>query len=331
MISRKLKQELEKQCDSGFYRSRYSSEEIDCCLCQVPFELTFVVFYNRETAMNVEILPETRKYRELIHRHIEFIEKQCFTVVRMKRTAHSPRQDIELENEALELSGRVMDQLSGNNFQVLRQFENKSKFTTYLTTIIAHQAIDMIRRKKGRNREKERAREFGDIGMQVYQKTIVQGLSTERAYQEFQNDGRAAMSESEFMKIAARISGSDRNPGAIPNQDDNLIRMGHQNCETGEIISPDNRNNPEDTAIRNNQRQQMDQLLQDILNELNGEDKLIIRMRFPVSRDQEPESIDSIAAALGISSKAVYKRVSRILKKCRQKILKKGLKSHDIL
>jgi len=281
--------------------------------------------------MNIETPPENHKYRELIHQHIEFIEKQCFKVIRMKRAAYSPRQDIELENEALELSGRVMDQLSGNNFQVLRQFENRSKFTTYLTTIIAHQAIDMIRRKKGRNRKKERAREFGDLGSQIYQKTVVQGLSTERAYRELQNDGKVSLSEPEFLEIAARISRSDRDPGSMPNPDDNLIRMGNQNNETGEIVSPDNRNNPEDTAIRNNQKKQMDQLLQDILNELNGEERLIVRMRFPISRDQEPESIDSIAAALEINSKAVYKRISRILKKCRQKIEERGLKTHDIL
>lgn len=281
--------------------------------------------------MNIEILPEIHKYRELIHQHIEFIEKQCFKVIRMKRAAYSPRQDIELENEALELSGRVMDQLSGNNFQVLRQFKNRSKFTTYLTTIIAHQAIDMIRRKKGRNREKERAREFGDLGFQIYQKTVAQGLSTERAYLELQNEGKISISESEFLKIAARISRSGRNPGSMPNPDNNLIRMGNQNSETGEIVSPDNRNNPEDTAIRNNQKKQIDQLLQDILNELNGEDRLILRMRFPISLDQEPESIDSIASALGISAKAVYKRISRILKKCRRKIEERGLKTHDIL
>lgn len=293
--------------------------------------MTLFVFYNSDAAMNIETPPENHKYRELIHQHIEFIEKQCFKVIRMKRAAYSPRQDIELENEALELSGRVMDQLSGNNFQVLRQFENRSKFTTYLTTIIAHQAIDMIRRKKGRNRKKERAREFGDLGSQIYQKTVVQGLSTERAYRELQNDGKVSLSEPEFLEIAARISRSDRDPGSMPNPDDNLIRMGNQNNETGEIVSPDNRNNPEDTAIRNNQKKQMDQLLQDILNELNGEERLIVRMRFPISRDQEPESIDSIAAALEINSKAVYKRISRILKKCRQKIEERGLKTHDIL
>ena len=281
--------------------------------------------------MNVETLPEIRKYQELFHQHIEFIEKQCFKAVRMKRTALSPSQDIELENDALELSGRVMDTLSENNFQVLRQFKNKSKLTTYLTSIIANQAVDMIRRKKGRNREKERAGEFGDMGLQVYQKTVVQGLSHERAYQELKNDGRPSLSESEFLEIASRISGSARNPGNMPNPDDNLIRMGSRDSQTGEIISPDNLSNPEDTSIRKDREQHMDQLLRDTINELNGEDKLIIRMRFPVNPDQEAESIDSIAAALGISSKAVYKRISRVLKKCRQHIKKRGLNIHDIL
>ena len=281
--------------------------------------------------MNVETLPEIRKSQELFHQHIEFIEKQCFKAVRMKRTALSPSQDIELENDALELSGRVMDTLSENNFQVLRQFKNKSKLTTYLTSIIANQAVDMIRRKKGRNREKERAGEFGDMGLQVYQKTVVQGLSHERAYQELKNDGRPSLSESEFLEIASRISGSARNPGNMPNPDDNLIRMGSRDSQTGEIISPDNLSNPEDTSIRKDREQRMDQLLRDTIDELNGEDKLIIRMRFPVNPDQEAESIDSIAAALGISSKAVYKRISRVLKKCRQHIKKRGLNIHDIL
>jgi len=289
------------------------------------------VNYNGSGPMKGKTPPESTEDQELIHRHIEFIEKQCVKAVRMKRSGHSPRQEINLENEALELSGRVLDQLTKNNYQVLHQFENKAKFTTYLTTIIANQSIDMIRKKKGRSREKDRAREFGDIGIQIYQKIVVQGLSVEMAYQELLSLKKIATSETEFLRMVDRIKGSGRNPGPVPDPNDNLIRMGSQDSQTGEMILPETRNNPEETVIKNSQQQQIDRLLLEILEELNGEEQLIIRMRFPANPDQDSESIEAIARIMDISPKAVYKRISRVLKKCREKFEKKGIRSHDLL
>ena len=281
--------------------------------------------------MKGKMPPESTECQGLIHRHIEFIEKQCFKAVRMKRSGHSPQQEIDLENEVLELSGRVLDQLTKNNYQVLHQFKSKSKFTTYLTTIIANQSIDLIRKKKGRSREKERAREFGDIGIQIYQKIVVQGLSVEMTYRELLSLGKIATSETEFLRMVDKIKRSGRNPGSLPDPDDNLIRVGRQDPQTGEMILPETRNNPEERVIKDSQQQQIDRLLREILEGLNGEEQLIIRMRFPANPDQDPESIEAISRIMGLSPKAVYKRISRILKKCREKFEKKGIIIHDLL
>ncbi|MCK4944172.1 MAG: sigma-70 family RNA polymerase sigma factor, partial [Candidatus Aminicenantes bacterium] len=99
----------------------------------------------------------------------------------------------------------------------------------------------------------------------------------------------------------------------------------------GEMILPETRNNPEETVIKDSQQQQIDRLLREIIEGLNGEEQLIIRMRFPANPDQDSESIETIARIMDLSPKAVYKRISRVLKKCREKFEKKGISSHDLL
>jgi DNA-directed RNA polymerase specialized sigma24 family protein len=64
---------------------------------------------------------------------------------------------------------------------------------------------------------------------------------------------------------------------------------------------------------------------------LGNEEKLMVRMRFPLSEEEEPKSLSEIARMLGVSEKAVDSRIRRVLSKCKEMMLKHGLSISDLI
>jgi len=235
----------------------------------------------------------SQEYDRLIHQHIPFIEGQCRrAVVKLAGFGHPAVLHIGLENESLELFNQVLDRLRQDDHKVLRQFKGSARLSTYLTAIISHQAVDSIRKKLGRKRETEKERD---------------------------SDGD---------KLPNVKPGRMRPGDAGLPEGQTLIRQGFQVQQSGEIIIPDTRENPEELTIETQRHEKIAELVAGILSGLSGQEQLILRMRFP-SGQEAPKEIEQIARLLNISRKAVYHRLERLLKKCRQTLLQKGISSHD--
>lgn len=237
--------------------------------------------------------PVSGEYDRLIHRHIPFIESQCRrAVVKLAGFGHPAALNIGLENESLELFNQVLDRLRQDDHKVLRQFKGSARLSTYLTAIISHQAVDSIRKKLGRKRETGKN---GDCAGD---------------------------------KLPNVKPGRLRPGDAGLAEDQTLIRQGFQVRQSGEIVIPDTRENPEELTLETQRREKMAEVVADILSGLGGQERLILRMRFP-SGHESPKEIEHIARLLNISRKAVYHRLERLLKKCRHTLLQRGVSSHD--
>lgn len=277
-------------------------------------------------------------YENVIHEYWSFIEKQCFKAIRLKHkkiSTHGPALasvEIDVENEALELSNRTLDTLKADHYRALRQFKRNAKFTTYITAIIARQAVDLIREKRGRNREKDRARELGQLGERIYGMMVNQGFSAEEIYRNLNSANGVKISLDEILQILDRIKGKDvDNPGSLIPADSQDIKQGFVTGEQTDIEVPDKRSNPEKIFLEKEQREKITTIINQIVGRLKGEDRIILRMRFPASVHDAPMKVKSISQILGISEKAVYKRIDRILKDCRSTLVKEGLHSHELL
>jgi RNA polymerase sigma factor (sigma-70 family) len=300
----------------------------------LPFAIGFDLDYNytRMKQKNIN-LREARQgtaadtangddsfYESIIHQHWPYIEKQCFKAVRLRLqkiawTNPGTNLDIAVENEALELSNRLLDTLKAGHYRVLRQFKRNAKLSTYFTTIIARQAVDLIREKRGRSREKERAREFGPLGERIYEMMARQGFSAGEIYRNLKSNNGVATSLQEVEQVIDRIKGKGtRNPG-----------------EAEDLTVPDSHSNPETILIEQQQRAKIDEAVGRLIGQLKGEERLILRMRFPTAEGQAPMKAKAIARTLNISEKAVYKRIDRILQRCRDILNNEGLGRHDLL
>jgi len=269
-------------------------------------------------------------YQSLINKHFELIERQCFNAVRRQLEHHGALNNpLNIENETLELSNRVLDILKRDNYRVLRQFKGKAKLSTYITTIIARQAVDMIRKKLGRNREKERAQKFGETGLLIYEKVIVQGLAVNDFYPDLNKPGHS-ISQEEVEVIVEKIKGKKSRLSNLP-ANNSVVREGVSVNENGDYIIPDTEGDPQEILLKKQKEHKLQEIIKNTITQLNGEEKVILRMRFPTENEEKMGKIEHIADLLGISEKAVYKRIAKILRKCRELIKQQGVSIDDLL
>ncbi len=270
---------------------------------------------------------ETAYYQSLITENIQYIEKQCHKACGIyKKKAISIHQridggpDSQIESMRVIARGEidpdtlfneVLDRLKEDNFRVLKDFKNRSKLTTYLTTIIAHLIIDIKRRTEGRSRASERARAIGPLGEKLYDLIFAKGYPLEEAFSFLRKADGVTETLEEIEIMVEKIKG--RTP---------------VHPYPGTFMEKDT---PE-TAFEIKQREALtENVLNEVLGELSNEEKLIMRMRFPLSEDEEPKRPSEIARMLGISEKAVDSRMRRALSRCKEMMLKHGLSISDLI
>lgn len=281
-------------------------------------------------------------YPRLITDNLGYIEKQCRRAVLKTMTfgggvsdlvAGSPGEDgLDLENQTDELLNEVLDRLRADDFRALREFRGKAKLTTYITTIVANLIIDLVRQKKGRSRARERAKEMGAVAERLYDLVFGQGCSLHQAHSHLEIthgiiepleslqemlDRMRGRGERSQMLLAADPEAAWLVPGKKMTVDDAV-----------EVVVTDPRKNAEAALIDSQQQTGAQQAVAGLVEELSGEDRLMLRMRFPAD-DDEPKSCREIGKLLGVSENSVDARIRRILIRFREILLRQGLTLQD--
>lgn len=272
-----------------------------------------------------------KPYEKMINEQLDFIEKQSYKIVKLKfadkKTAESAK--IEIENRALELSNNVLDKLKKEDFKILRNFNKKAKITTYLTTIISRQFVDIIRKKMGRSREKDRAKEFGDLGLRIYKDVCIDKNSIQEFYKILQFENSIITIE-KIEEIVDRIKGKKKyDKKDIENFPDTPVKKGVIG-ENGEVLVTEKNKTPESYIFANEQKQIIDKNLKLILSKLTTEEKLILKLRFYNDKDDKKDIINGIANLLDINKRAVSKKIDKILKKCKNILNENGIELNDL-
>ncbi len=271
---------------------------------------------------------DRERYRLLITENLEYIEQQC-----RKACGCYLTQDITTDNCADELFIELLEHLEESDYMRLRQFEGRANIRTYISVIISNLIVDLVRTKRGRGRERERAREFGETGERLYDLLVRRSYTTAEACEAFITSFGTDLSFSELASIAEKIRGCPRSSqklviGDVPRRKGDPAPFVD---DTGEIIITDHRHNPEEEVLSRERDEMVKTVLSEVSGLLNGEEKFIFRMKFPFNKDELPKKNADIAGIVGVSEKAVEKRVTKILSKMRELILSRGLSLDDFI
>lgn len=266
-------------------------------------------------------------YPRLIVDHLPCIERQC------RRAANSPgsfRSDSDVDNEADHLLTEVLDHLKADNFKVLREFRGNSKLTTYLTTVISNLVVDIIRNRKGRSRASERATVMGPVAEQLHKLVYGLGYTLADAHGHLVLSDGIGENEEQLREMLYHIRGRDSITHSATSSWPYQGREVLVDDEV-EVIVPDPAKGADEQLIENQRDQKREQIIGVLMEGLSGEERFMLRLRFPATEIESPKSVREIAVLTGQTEKSVDNRLRRILLRCRETLLSRGISLDDLI
>lgn len=274
------------------------------------------------------------EYNHLLNQHLEYISKVCQKAAVGRHISEVPNvisgeggysyiveQSTTLDGDCLFI--QVLDHLKEDDFRRLREFKGRCSITTYLTSIISRFVVDIIRSRSGRSRAKERAVKLGILGEQVYDLMIQRGHSASETAEIMETTFGRQVSVREVQDIHAGLVGRDTRYQSCAESN---IGWGDDGC-----LVAINAVTPEGELSDKSRQKWRSELLSLLLENLKGEDRLLLRLRFPLDEEAEPHDMATIAAMVGLSEQQAERKLRRILIGCREQLLKKGFSLNDLL
>jgi RNA polymerase sigma factor for flagellar operon FliA len=242
---------------------------------------------------------------ELFLRHLGAIER---IVAYIGRANHLDCLETE------EFGAQVKLELIDGNYAIIRKFEGRSCFATYLTTVIQRMFYQHRVRLWGKWRPSAEARRLGDKAIALERLMFRDGMTFHEAV-EILTTGCASMgSVAELEAIHARLPTRQPRPVLV----------------SGDLV-PENAANNEDTESRalRQERSRIARSVAAVLDrciaDANDDDQIILRMRFWNAR-----RVPDIARALQLDQRKVYKRIDKLLGRMRGALVAGGVSRSDI-
>jgi RNA polymerase sigma factor for flagellar operon FliA len=217
------------------------------------------------------------------------------------------------EADAEELASVVKVKLIEDDYAVFRKFAGQSRLSTYLTTVVQRLFFDWLRAKKGRPRASAEARRLGTVAIQLERLLYWDGFSFDEACRLLRENQGVELSWRELEEMAGRLP-----PRAIERQ--------HEGGERADEL-PGAMERPDEAALereREGQAERVVAVLEEALDGLGPEDRVILRMRF-----EDDFTVADIARGLHLEQKPLYRRIEGLKVQLRRELEARGLRSAD--
>jgi RNA polymerase sigma factor (sigma-70 family) len=233
-------------------------------------------------------------FKQLLVENLPLIER----VVR-----HIGRQRSLSVAEIEDLASAVKLKLIENDYAALRIFEGRSSLATFLIVVVRRIYLDQYLHEQGRWRPSVQARKLGDAAVLLEQCLHRDGLDSEDAAR------------------CVRDRYRDLDTRAIDDLRQQLPRRPGRSLFTA---APHASSTSGEEHLLSFERQKLAQAasraLTECLAELSPEDRLIMKLRF-----EDGLKLSTIATALHIDAKALYRRVGRLMHRLRERLVIRGI------
>ena len=237
--------------------------------------------------------------------------RQHLTVIGQIALSVCRRNGVD-DHDAEDFASDIRLKLCDDDYAVIRKFQGKSSFTTYLTVVINKAFLDHRRRIWGKWTPSSQAKRLGVAGILLEQLVYRDGCSFDAACRILEQKLGAATDPRRLRTMLAKLP--RRSPRRFEG-DDGLSA----------VPSPDGADSQLLTAERDEQVAMAEKALKKALGNLPDEDRAVIRMLY-----YEGMSIADTARGLQIEQKRLYPRIKLLLSSLR-KTLKSERISADIL
>lgn len=213
------------------------------------------------------------------------------------------------DDEAEDFAGHVRLKLIENDYAILRKFEGRSSFSTYLTTVIQRLSYQYRVQMWGKWRPSAEAQRLGDAGITLERLLTRDGYSFHEAVETLTSRKQPGYSRAELEAAFARLPHRAPRPMLV------------QESDAAHAVASEDAS---DAAVMRGERDRTARAIAAIIDSamasMDAEDQLVLRMRFWSAR-----RVPEIASALGLDQKKLYKRIDRLLV-----VLKRALEAGGI-
>jgi RNA polymerase sigma factor for flagellar operon FliA len=215
-------------------------------------------------------------------------------------------------HDAEDFASDIRLKLCDDDYAVIRKFQGKSSFTTYLTVVISKAFLDHRRRLWGKWTSSSQAKKLGGVAILLEQLVYRDGCSFDTACRILEQKHGVAVDERQLRAILAKL------PRRAPRRfegDEGLNTVPSLDGADTQLLADE----------RDEQLSAAEQALRVALGKLPDEDRAVIRMLY-----YEGLSVADTARGLQIQQRRLYPRIKTLLSSLR-KTLKNERISADIL
>jgi RNA polymerase sigma factor (sigma-70 family) len=217
-------------------------------------------------------------------------------------------------HEAEEFGAHTKLKLIEANYAILRKFEGRSLFTTYLTTVIQRLFFQYRVQLWGKWRPSAEAKRMGDKGITLERLLTRDGYSFSEAVEILTGGPDAIFTLSELETMYVRLPPRMPRPVLVSDVDAaGIAAEGHDPSDV--LFSEERAHTARCTAAA----------LDQAVAAMDAEDHVILRMRFANGM-----KVPDIARALGLDMKKLYKRIEKLLLRLRLTLEAAGVHSSEI-
>lgn len=207
-------------------------------------------------------------------------------------------------DDAADFASLVRLKLVEDDYAAVRKFRGESSLATYLTVVIAMFARDYRVARWGRWRPSSAARRLGGVAMRLEMLVNRDGLQLHQAGEALRTSGETNLSDGELGRVIAQL------PRRAP------LRP--------TIVGEDSLADVP-AVVTAGEPDALESALEDAVGALPLEDRMIVRMRF-----WEGLNLATIARALSLEQKPLYRRVERLLDTLRRQLEADGIDREQV-
>jgi RNA polymerase sigma factor for flagellar operon FliA len=218
-------------------------------------------------------------------------------------------------NDAEEFAAIVKLKLVDNDYAILRAYEARSSFATYISIVVQRLALDYCIHVWGKWHASAEAKRLGKLAIDLEQLLLRDGRTIDEALVILtpKHDG---ITRESLQSIAARL------PDRAPRHRD----VDLEKAESVAITRPSDVEEPVFASERRHASERLSAVMSAVIERLPEEERLILQLRF-----EGGMTVPQIARSLGLDQKLTYRRIERRMRDIRTELERSGIAWRDVL
>ena len=218
-------------------------------------------------------------------------------------------------NDAEEFAAVVKLKLVENDYAVLRAYEARASFSTYINIVVQRLALDYCIHVWGKWHASAEAKRLGSLAIELEQLLLRDGRTVDEALV-ILAPKHGGITRDSLQTIAARL------PERAPRHRD----VGIEKAEFVAVTRPAEVEEPVFAGDRRVASERLSSIMSAVIARLPEDERLILQLRF-----EGGMTVPQIARALGLDQKLTYRCIEKRMREMRIELERAGIAWRDVL